>query len=57
MMPQRQTSQILYIRLIKTEIKLLAIHQYLDLELVDRLELLPAVEAFDNDADVDISIQ
>ena len=27
-----------------------------DLELVDRLELLPAMEAADNDADVDISV-
>jgi len=32
-------------------------HRHLDLELVDRLELLPADEAVDNDGDVDISEQ
>ena len=32
-------------------------HNHRDPELVDRQELLPAVEAADSDADVDISVQ
>jgi len=32
-------------------------HRHLDLELVDRLELFAAVEAVDNDVDVDILLR